>query len=143
MQRVVETALRAVSYAFHLGLGLLLVGLAAVALIGPEATFTVGILPWQGQTLAWILLAAGVVAVAAVYLAVRRARALLLLIWSLTVLGTLLYGCFLSRYYFGRDGPATALVLVAGAAVATLGSWLAFRRPDRPRSLVGDRFEAA
>jgi hypothetical protein len=137
---MVEVALRAECYLFHLGLGVLLVGMAVIFLAGPEATFTLGILPWQGQTLAWILLAAGLVAIAAVYLALRRARSLLLLIWSLAVLGVLVYGCFLSRFYFGREGASTALLLVAGATVAAVGSWLAFRPRDRTHALVGERF---
>jgi len=142
LQSVIAAALRAVSYLFHLALGVTLVGMAALALMGPEVTFTVGILPWQGRTLAWILLAAGVLAIAAVYLALRRVLPILLVLWSAAVLIVLAHGCFLSRYYFGRDGPATALLLVLGAAAATLGGWLSFRRKERWGSAMRDRFEA-
>jgi len=134
-------ALRAVSYLFHLGLGLVLVAMAVVALSGPETTFTVGILPWQGRTLAWILLAAGVLALAAVYLAIRRTVPVLLVLWSMVVLVVLANGYFLGRYFFGREGPTTALLLVLGAAVATLGGWLGFRRREQRRSVVADRSE--
>jgi hypothetical protein len=65
-----------------------------------------------------------------------------LLLWSVTVLGVLAYGCFLGRYYFGRDGPGLALQLAAAAALATVGSWRALRRKDRSRPVVG-RFEDA
>jgi hypothetical protein len=115
-------------------------GLAA--LLGPETTFTLGILPWEGRTLAWILLVAGAVAVVAACLAIQRVFPLLLLLWSLTVLAVLAWGCFLSRYYFGRDGPGLALQLLALAALAAVGSWRAFRRKERPRLVVG-RFEGS
>ena len=141
MRSIVDTGLRAVSYLFHLGLGLLLVALAVLALLGPEATFTLGILPWQGATLGWILLAAGVVALAAVYLAVQRRLPLLLLVWSAAVLVVVAWGYFWGRYFFGREGPTLAFLLVAGAALATLGSWRAFRRKPRSRSVL-DRLEA-
>ncbi|MBM3748544.1 MAG: hypothetical protein FJW34_22440 [Acidobacteria bacterium] len=137
----VEAVLRGVSYLFHLALGLVLAGLAVVALLGPEATFSLGILPWQGEKLAWILLAAGAVAAVSVYLAIRRVLRILLLLWSLTVLVALAYGCFLSRFHFGREDPAMALLLTGGAAVATLGSWRVFRHRARPAlPVVSDRF---
>jgi len=143
LRSVISAVLCAVSYLFHLGLGLVLVGMAVTALVGPEATFTVGVLPWQGRTLAWILLAAGVLAVVAVYLAIRRVLPILLVLWSAAVLIVLANGYFLGRYFFGRDGPSTALLLVLGAAIATLGGWLNFRRRKRSGSGVADRFEAA
>lgn len=142
MRSLLDSLLRAVSYVFHLGLGLSLVALALVVLLGPDTTFTLGILPWEGRTLAWILLAAGALAIVAAYLAMRRVFALLLLLWSLAVLAVLAWGCFLSRYHFGRNGPALALQLVAVAALAAVGSWRDCRRKKRPR-LVGRPFEGS
>jgi len=137
----IEAVLRGGTYLFHLALGLALVGLAVVALLGPEATFTLGILPWQGARLAWILLAAAGVAILAVYLAMRRILRILLLLWSLTVLVALAHGYFLGRFHFGREEPTTALLLTGGAALATLGSWLVFRHRPRPAPpVIGNRF---
>ena len=142
MRSFVGTAVRAVSYLFHLGLGLVLVALAVTALLSPETTFTLGILPWEGSTLAWIALAAGLVALLAVYLALRGVLRVLLLLWSAAVLVALLHGYFLSRYHFGRESPTTALLLVGGATLATLGSWLAVRRKARPvRPVVSNHSE--
>lgn len=143
MSGVVEAALRGLSYLFHLALAALLLGLSAAFFLSPESSFGVGILPWQGETLAWILMVWGLVAVAAVYLAVRRITPVLLLLWSVAALVALAYWCFLSRYYFGRDGPTLALLLLLGAAVATLGSWMAVRRGSRPaRPFIDDRSAA-
>jgi hypothetical protein len=136
-----EAVLRGVAYLFHLALGLALAGLAAVALLGPEATFSLGILPWQGEKLAWILLAAAGVAILTVCLAMQRILRILLLLWSLTVVVALAYGCFLSRFHFGREEPTTALLLTGGAALATLGSWFVFRhRPQPAPPVIGNRF---
>lgn len=137
----VKAVLRGVSYLFHVALGLVLAGVALVVLLGPEATFSLGIVPWQGQKLAWILLAAAGVSFLTVYLAVRRILRIPLLLWSLTVLAALAYGCFLSRFHFGREEPTFALVLTGGAAAATLGSWLVFRHRARVAlPVIGSRF---
>lgn len=140
MSGVVETAMRGLSYLFHLGLGLVLLGLSLTVLLSPDASFNVGILPWQGETLAWILLMAGLVGVAAVFLAMKGVLPVLLLVWSVAVLVVLGYGYILSRFHFGRDGPGVALVLLAGAAVATVGGWKALRaKPRRGRLLIDER----
>ncbi len=140
MPGIAETAMRAVSCLFHLLLGMVLMVLSLTYLLSPQATFRVGILPWEGETLAWVLLAAGSAGVVLVYLASRRVFAVGLQIWSVAVLAALVWGCFLGSHHFGRDGATVALLLVAGAAVAALGSWLGFsRRPARLSSYRAER----
>jgi hypothetical protein len=126
--RIAEAIMRVLSYLFHLLLGMALLGLSLVALLSQEASFKIGILPWEGAVLAYVLLASGVVAIVTVCLATKRISSIGLLLWSAAVLVMVVRGYVFTPFSFGRDGPTIAYILVLGAAIALVGSWIGCRR---------------
>jgi hypothetical protein len=119
--------MRIFSYAFHGLLTLFLLALAVLALSSGQP-LQLGMLPWDGPTLTYALLAAALVGLLSVILAIFRRWRLLFFLWSLAVLAVMARGFFFSRYYF--TGPPefhNALYLTAGALIAALGAWLQLR----------------
>ncbi|MGD0666670.1 MAG: hypothetical protein ABSB23_03855 [Bryobacteraceae bacterium] len=124
----VKALLRLFSYLYHGLLALFLLALSAVALASGAAELRLDMLPWSGATLAWVLLAASLFGLLAVVLAVRRAGAALLFLWSLLVAAMLLKGYVFSGYRFAPGvGVRTAVSLVLGSWLALLGAWFAVR----------------
>ena len=124
----VKALLRLFSYLYHGLLALFLLALSAVALASGAAELRLDMLPWSGATLAWVLLAASLFGLLAVVLAVRRAGAALLFLWSLLVAAMLLKGYVFSGYRFAPGvGVRTAMSLVLGSWLALLGAWFAVR----------------
>jgi hypothetical protein len=116
------------SYLFHGLLTLFLIGISMVALSSGQP-LQLEMLPWQGQTLTWCLLGAGLAGLASVILAICRKWRPLFLLWSLAVLAMLARGFFFSHYYFaGAPEFHGALYLTAGALIAALGAWVQSRR---------------
>ncbi|MGB9456997.1 MAG: hypothetical protein WCB12_13195 [Bryobacteraceae bacterium] len=127
----VKALLRLFSYLYHGVLALFLLALSAVALASGAAALHLDMLPWSGATLAWVLLAASLFGLLAVVLAVRRAGAALLFLWSLLVAAMLLKGYVFSGYRFAPGvGVRTAMSLVLGSWLALFGAWFALQRPQ-------------
>jgi hypothetical protein len=120
--------LRAYAYGFHLLLGLLLSGMGIVALTSGHS-LTLGMLPWQGPTLASAILMLGVGGVICVALAVTGLARWLFPLWALFALYMMLRGFFLSTYAFsGASEFRFAVWLTIGAFVAFVASLSLFGR---------------
>ena len=119
--------MRVFSYLFHGLLTLFLLGISVVALSSGQP-LQLGMLPWQGRTLSWCLLAAALVGLALVILAIRRRLRPWFFLWTLAVFVMMARGFFFSHYYFA-DPPEfhTALYLTASALIAAIGAWFALR----------------
>ena len=120
--------LRVYAYCFHLILGLLLAGMAIVALTSGHS-LTLGMLPWQDAALTRGTLIVGVAGIICVALAVTGFVRWLFPLWALFALYMMLRGFFLSTYAFSDAGEFRfAVWLTIGALVAFLGSLSLFGR---------------
>jgi hypothetical protein len=120
--------MRLFSFAFHFLLGLVMMAIGFVAWASNQHTLEIGVLPWTGPTLTYILMGLGLAGVVLTILAVRRIVPLLFVVWSLAVLVALARGYFFSSYHFGGSGVSMALYFVGAALVAFIGSALQARR---------------
>jgi hypothetical protein len=119
--------MRLFSYLFHGLLTLFLVAISAVALSSGQSLH-LGMLPWQGQSLAHWLFILALAGLISVMLAIRSTWRALFFLWSLAVLFVMVRGFFLSNYHFaGRPEFYRALCLTAGAAIAAFGAWFQLR----------------
>ena len=123
-----KALMRIFSYLFHALLTLFLLGISLIALASRQP-LQLGMLPWEGPTLTYALLAAAVAGLLSVIFAIFRKWRLLFFLWSLAVLAVLVRGFFFSRYYFvGPPEFHRALYLTAGALIAAFGAWFQLRR---------------
>ena len=125
---ILGKAMRFVGYVFHLLLALSLLATAAVTFLSGAHTFRIDLLPWEGQTLAWVLLFSALLGIASVYWALKKGLPIVFLIWSVVVLVMLLQGFFFSSYRFASGLSWTAVILIAGAGIAVAGGWSAISR---------------
>ena len=128
MRNALLWLLRVYAYVFHLVLGLLLAGMAIVALTS-NTSLTLGMLPWQGASLTRATLLLGVAGVICVALAVTGLARWLFPLWALFALIMMLRGFFLSPYTFsGASEFKFAVWLTIGAFAAFLESLSLFGR---------------
>ena len=131
--QAVKAVLRFFSYLFHLVLGLFLLAVAGLALgTGPHALH-LDMLPWTGETLAYVVLCGAIFGLVSLALALKGKVRALFFLWSLLVAVLLLRGYFFSGYRFSPGGIRTGLELLAGSWLALVGSWFVVRRPLKPR----------
>ena len=129
---IIGTIMRLFSYAFHLVLGLFLLGISSMALCSGAHTLKIGVLPWREATLTYVLFGCALLAIASVLLSYFGILRVLFLLWSLAVAVMLVKGFVFSSFSFRSDGDAhTALYLTLGAILAVIGAWSAFRKPAR------------
>ncbi len=119
--------MRVYSYLFHFLLALFLLGISIISWFAGEHNLQVGVLPWQGDVLSYVLFASAVAGLLVTWLAVKRRLPVLFLIWSVVVFLALVRGYFLSSYRFGRGGLTTALLLTSASLLAAIGGWHQFR----------------
>ncbi len=126
--------MRIFSYAFHILLGLFLLGIGAVAWISGQP-LQIGILPLQGAALTYFLFFSGLAGTIITLLAIFRVIPVLFTVWALAVLVMLVRGYFFSSYNFAYSSLSTALYFVAAALIAFIGSWPQFggRAPEMRR----------
>ncbi len=123
--------MRLYSYLFHGLLSLLMIVVALVSWFGGQHSLNLLLLPWQDETLRWLLLVSGLVGLVIVWLATRDLLRILFLLWSLVVLITLARGFFFGWVHYLR-GPyplSWALILTLAALLAAIGGWIHYRRP--------------
>lgn len=129
--QAVRALLRFFSYLFHFALGLFLLGVAGLALGSGPQMLHLGMLPWAGETLAYILLFGALLGLLSLALAVTGKTPLLFFVWSLAVAVLLLKGYFFSGYRFAPGGVRTGLELLGASWLALIGAWFALRQPAR------------
>jgi hypothetical protein len=116
------------SYLFHFVLALLLLGLAGIALTSAPPSLHLGMLPWSGATLEYILLGGALFGLLSIVLAITGRLRFLFLLWSLAVAVLLTKGYIFSGYRFGAGELQHAAYLIGVAWVAVAGAWFQLRR---------------
>jgi len=120
--------LRVFAYLFELVLSFFLIGLGIVAWVSGSNSLSFGMQFWEGVTLKWIILIAGIVGLASLLVAGSRWR-WIFPVWSFLVLVMMVRGFFLSSSSFaGANQFQFAVWLTAGALLAFLGSLGVLRR---------------
>lgn len=118
----VKTLLRLFSYLFHGLLALFLIAVSGLTLASGVPSLRLGMLPWTGATLVWVVLGGSVFGLLTVLLAIAARWRILFLLWSLAVTVLLIRGYIFTGYRFHSVGLPVCLVV--GSLVAIVGAWL-------------------
>ena len=130
---IFKAIMRYFSYLFHLVLALFLLAVAGVAISTGTGTLRLGMLPWSGDTLNYVLIGGSVVGLLIVLLAMRGVLRILFLIWSFLIFVLLVKGYIFSRYTFQPNEFRIALYLITGSLLALFGAWFSLRTTARPK----------
>ena len=128
-----KTLLRLFSFLFHGLLALFLIAIAGLAVASGVPSLELGMLPWTGMTLSWVVLGGALFGLASVVLAAAMRWRFLFLLYSLTVAFLLIRGYVFSGYHFQPGGVSTAVGLTIGSLLALLGAWFQLFRPGKRR----------
>ena len=121
--------MRYFSYVFHGLLALFLLAISGLSLVTGE-NLHLGMLPWTGATLIYVVFFASLYGLIAVALAVRGWWPALFFLWSLAVLVLLVKGYVFSGYHFSPGEPSKAAYLTVASALAVIGAWSAMWARD-------------
>jgi hypothetical protein len=127
--QALKTLLRLFSYLFHGLLALFLMGVSGLALTSGAPSLDLGMLPWTGMTLAWVVFAGAFVGLLSVLLAIASRWRILFFLWSLAVAVLLVRGYLFSGYRFQPGGVSIAAGLTVCSLLAILGAWFQLFRP--------------
>jgi len=130
---VIKALLSFFSYVFHGLLCLILIVLSCLATIAGAQTLRLGVLPWTGSTLLYVLFFGALAGLATVLLAIKGTWRPLFFVWSLVVLLLLVKGYVFSGYHFSPGEYRTAGFLMVGSAIAVVGAWARMGRATRAR----------
>ena len=123
-----KTVLSWFSYLFHFLLALILLGFACLALASGPRSLQLGMLPWSGSTLTYVLLGGALFGLFSVALAIAGRWRFLFFLWSLAVAALLTKGYIFSGYRFVNGEWRRAAYLLLAAWIAVLGAGLQLRR---------------
>src|SRR5215469_15189211 len=123
-----KALMRYYSYLFHLALAFFLMAVSGVALSSGSPNLHLGILPWTGQTLTYVLFFGAIAGVAVVFLAMKGSLRILFLLWSVAVTILLIKGYIFSGYQFEGAEFKTAIYLIVASLIAIPGAWFQLRR---------------
>lgn len=129
---IFKAIMRYFSYLFHILLAVVLIAISGVA-ISSGSGLRLGMLPWTGDTLNYVLLFGALVGLVTVLLAMKGVLRILFLIWSFLVFVMLVKGYIFSRYQFAPNEFRTALYLILGSLLALFGAWFQLRTGPRPK----------
>jgi hypothetical protein len=128
-----KALMRIFSYLFHGLLALLSIAVSGLALgIGVEK-LNLGMLPWTGPTLIYVMFFGGLVGLISIFLAVRGQFRILFLLWTVAVAVIFIKGYIFSGYHFPGGSWGNAKYLIPGSLLAILGGWFQFRNQPRAR----------
>lgn len=132
-----KALMRFLSYLFHTVLALFLVGISVISL-SSGGNLQLGMLPWTGTTLTYVVFFGALFGLLTVILALRGVLRPLFLIWAAAVVILMFKGYFFSGYRFSGNFQ-TAAYLMLGSLVALPGAWFQMRAKAAPAK----RFQAA
>jgi hypothetical protein len=130
---IFKAIMRYFSYLFHTLLAVFLIALSGLALASGGEDLHLGMLPWTGNTLNYVLLFGALFGLVTVALAFQGTLRILFLLWSFVVFVMLVKGYLFSAYKFQPHEFNTALYLIGGSLLALLGAWFQLSRTPRPK----------
>jgi hypothetical protein len=130
---ILKAIMRYFAYLFHIVLALFLLALSGIAISTGTGSLRLGMLPWSGDSLNYILLGSALVGLLTVLLAMKGVFRFLFLIWSFLVFVMLVKGYIFSRYAFQPNEFRIALYLIGASLLALLGAWFQLRTSARPK----------
>ena len=130
---IFKALMRYFAYLFHIVLALLLLALSGVAISTGSGSLRLGMLPWSGETLNYVLIGSALFGLLTVALAMKGVLRFLFLIWAFLVFVILVKGYIFSRYTFQPNEFRIALYLIGGSLLALLGAWFQLRTSARPK----------
>jgi hypothetical protein len=122
-----KALMRYYSYLFHLLLALFLLAVSGLALASGSPALHLGMLPWTGQTLTYVLFFGALAGLIAILLAMTGVLRLLFGLWSLLIVFFLVKGYIFSGYKFEGTEFRTSLYLIVASLIALPGAWIRIR----------------
>ncbi len=129
--------LRLFSYLYALLLGAFLFGVSLVLLLGGSKNFKFDMVPWfKGDSVLWVLCALGVAGVFAAVLSSLGKVRVLLVLFTVVMLGMIVYGFFVSpAYRFPGMAEAKNIAWLSLAAlVSVVGALMQYWPAERRRA---------
>jgi hypothetical protein len=121
------------SYLFHIALCLVLLVMSGLAIAAGAQTLQLGMLPWTGSTLLYILFFGALLGLLTVMLAIKGWMRPLFFVWSLVVTILLVKGYIFSGYHFTPGEFTRVLYLIGGSLIALIGAWVQMGTSARAR----------
>lgn len=130
---VIKALLSFLSYVFHGLLCLILFAMSGLAMAAGAQTLQLGMLPWTGSTLLYVVFFGAMLGLVTVLLAIKGKLRPLFFVWSLGVTLLLLKGYIFSGYHFSPGEFSTVMYVIVGSVIALLGAWVQMGRKARVR----------
>ena len=130
---ILKAIMRYFSYLFHAVLALSLVLLSGIAITSGVGSLRLGMLPWSGDTLNYVLFFGALVGLLTVLLAMKGVLRFLFLIWAFLVFVLLVKGYIFSRYSFQPNEFRIAAFLILASLLSVFGAWFGLRGNARPK----------
>src|SRR4051812_21474670 len=108
---IFKAIMRYYSYLFHTLLAIVILAISGLAMASGTG-LRLGMLPWSGDTLNYVLLFGALFGLAVTLLAMKGTLRILFLIWSFLVFVLLVKGYIFSGYKFAPNEFRTALYLI-------------------------------
>jgi hypothetical protein len=129
---ILKAIMRYYSYLFHTLLAIVLIAISGLAMASGLG-LRLGMLPWSGDTLNYVLFFGALTGLAVTLLAMKGVLRILFLIWSFLVFVLLVKGYIFSGYKFAPNEFRTASYLIGGSLLAVLGAWFQLGSSARPK----------
>ncbi len=127
-----KALIRYLSYLFHGLLALFLLAISGLTLASGANSLHLGMLPWTGSTLTYVVFFGSLGGLIAVVLALRGTWRWLFFLWSLAVTILMVKGYIFSGYHFAPGEARKAGYLILASLIAPMGAWPAMgRRAER------------
>jgi hypothetical protein len=127
-----KAIMRYYSYLFHLLLAIVLIAVSGLAMAS-NLGLRLGMLPWAGDTLNYVLFFGALAGLAVTLLAIKGILRILFLIWSFLVFVLLVKGYIFSHYTFAPNEFKIAAWLIVLSLLALFGAWFQLRTDSRPK----------
>jgi len=125
-----KALIRYFSYLFHGLLALFLLAVSGLALVSGVQNLHLGMLPWTGSTLIYVVFFGSLYGLVSVVLAIRGSWQALFFLWSLAVAVLLVRGYVFTGYHFSPGEAAKAVYLMLASVIALIGAWWAMFQTD-------------
>ena len=126
---LMKVLLRVFAFLYHAGLTIFLLAVSGLAISSRSGELNLRMLPWTGDTLAFILFFGSLFGLLSLILALSGKMPYLFFLWSLAVAIVLIDGYFFGHFSFHAGEFKTAVYLILGSWLALIGAWPLSGRP--------------